>query len=193
MNAFLRELVRFRPPVMTPSESLRLVGPTVVILTGFALAGHYVLGLLIGLGTYGVLFGAVPSRQRRAMVVAIAGVGLLAAVLLGILCAGSLWRVLAAYIVVTLTAAIVDEVLPLGPPGPAFFVLMVGAGQTIGAAGVPADKVIGPLALGGRSPGSLPCWERTARTSRRQLRPRRGNRPCHAGFDSDSAGRRRTR
>jgi hypothetical protein len=57
-----------------------------------------------------------------------AGAGLVVAVTAGVLAAGSLVWTLVAYCAMTLAAAVADEALSLGPPGPAFFVLMVAAG-----------------------------------------------------------------
>lgn len=47
---------------------------------GFSTHGRFVEGMLIGLGTYTVLFGAIPSRAHRAKVMTATGLGLIAAV-----------------------------------------------------------------------------------------------------------------
>ena len=59
-------LWRIGPPVMSVRDRLRLGLPTILILVGSALLGRFIDGLLIGLGTYTVLFGAIPSRPHRA-------------------------------------------------------------------------------------------------------------------------------
>ena len=89
---------------------------------------HYLLGLLIALGTYPGLFGGVADRRHRLAVMTAAGAGLVVAVTAGVLAAGSLVWTLVAHCAMTLAAAVADEALSLGPPGPAFFVLMVAAG-----------------------------------------------------------------
>lgn len=148
MTSRLRAALALKPPVMSIADAARLAGPTIVILAGFALAGHYLLGLLIALGTYTVLFGGVADRRHRLAVMTASGAGLVVAVTAGILAAGSLAWTLVAYCATTLAAAVLDEALTLGPPGPAFFVLMVGGGLTIGAAHVRLGHVLPPVALG---------------------------------------------
>lgn len=112
-----RRLWALGPPVMPVRDRLRLGLPTIVILVGGALAGHLIEGLLVGLGTYTVLFGGIPARRRRALVMAGAGVGLLGAVVLGALVSDSLLLTLLAFVAVAALAVGVDSRYPLGPPG----------------------------------------------------------------------------
>jgi hypothetical protein len=75
-------------------------------------------------------------------------VGLLVAITAGMLAASSPAWALVAYCGVTLAAVVLDEALSLGPLGPAFFVLVVGAGLTIGTSHVPLGRVLPPVVLG---------------------------------------------
>ena len=102
---------------MSVADAARLGAPTVVILAGLSLAGHYLLGLLIALGRYTVLFGGVADRRHRLAVRAGSGAGLVVTVTAGILAGRSLLSTLVAYCVTTL-AAVLDEALSLGPPVP---------------------------------------------------------------------------
>lgn len=120
------------PPVMSVADRLRLGLPTILVLVGFALAGRFLDGLVIGLGTYTVLFGAIPGRRHRALVMAVAGIGLVTAVCAGILAAGSLPWTLTAFLAAAVLAVVLDTAVRLGPPGPYFFLLMVGGGGVVG-------------------------------------------------------------
>ena len=142
------EAFALRPQMMPLRDALRLVGPTVVILVVLSLTGHFMLGLLIALGTYPVLFGAVPQRRHRLLVMTTAGAGLLLCVAVGMLAAGSLVATLLAYTVTTVLAALLDDMIGFGPPGAAFFVLMIGAGGIIGGIDVPWWQIFGPMAVG---------------------------------------------
>lgn len=136
------------PPVMSVADRLRLGLPTILVLVGFALAGRFLDGLVIGLGTYTVLFGAIPGRRHRALVMAVAGIGLVTAVCAGILAAGSLPWTLTAFLAAAVLAVVLDTAVRLGPPGPYFFLLMVGGGGVVGAAGLGVADVVPGLALG---------------------------------------------
>ncbi|WIM69373.1 FUSC family protein [Corynebacterium suedekumii] len=137
-----------RPPFLALSERARLGLPTVLILIIFPLAGCYFEGLLVGLGTYPVLFGAIPDREHRAKVMAAVGVGLILAMSVGILVTGNLWWTLGAFLVVAVAGVALDQALPLGPPGPYFFLLMVGGGTVVGQAGWTVMQSAGWLILG---------------------------------------------
>lgn len=104
-------LWRLRPPVMSLADRARLGLPTIAVLVLAALLGHY----LIGLGTYSVLFGGIPDRRHRATVMALAGVGLVAAFSLGIAAAQSLPLTLLVFGIVTVAGVLLDRAIPLGP------------------------------------------------------------------------------
>ena len=144
----MKEFFALRPQMMPLRDALRLVVPTVAILIGLSMVGHFLLGLLIALGTYPVLFGAAPQRRHRFQIMTSAGLGLLVCIAVGMLAAGSLAWTLIAYTVVAVISAIADEIIEFGPPGPGFFVLMVGAGSILGGVDVPAWQIFVPLAIG---------------------------------------------
>lgn len=141
-------LWRIGPPVMSVRDRLRLGLATILILVGSALLGRFIDGLLIGLGTYTVLFGAIPSRPHRARVMASAGIGLIAAVGVGVAVSSSLALTLGAFVLAAFAGLALDTAMRLGPPGPYFFVLMVGGGTIIGRAGLGVTDVVAPLAAG---------------------------------------------
>lgn len=138
-----------RPAAMPLVDRLRLGLPTIVILVGSAFTGRFLEGLLIALGTYVVLFGGIPRRRHRAMVMVAAAVGLILSVCLGIVTAGSLPWTLLAYVVAALAAFTADTALRAGPPGPYFFVLMVGGGGIVGQSGMGVAQVLLPVSIGG--------------------------------------------
>lgn len=148
MTGLRQRLWGLKPPVLTLAERARLGLPTIAVLIGFAVGGHFLTGLLVGLGTYTVLFGTLPDRHYRARVMLVAGIGLLLSVCLGVAAADSLALTLVVYVTVGLAAAAVDHALPLGPPGPYFFLLMAGAGGVVGAAGMQFSQTIWPVAVG---------------------------------------------
>ncbi|WP_295624014.1 FUSC family protein [uncultured Corynebacterium sp.] len=139
---------RLGPPVMPVADRLRLGMPTILILVVGALMGRYLDALLVGLGTYTVLFGGIPGRRHRAIVMAAGGVGLVAAVSAGVAVAGSLPWTLVAFVGASLLAVVLDSAVRLGPPGPYFFTLMVGGGGIIGIAGFTVADVVPQLAAG---------------------------------------------
>lgn len=143
-----RQVFALGPSAMPLAMRARLGLPTIALLVAPALFGHFLLGLLMGLGSYSVLFGAVPRRRHRAVVMAVTGVGLVAAVCAGVAVAGSLAASLAAYVIAAFLGVVLDEVVPLGPPGPYFFVLMVGGGGVVGQAGIGAAAILPWLCLG---------------------------------------------
>lgn len=124
------------PAAMSLADRLRLGLPTIVILVGSAFMGRFLDGLLVALGTYVVLFGGIPRRRHRTEVMVAAAAGLVLSVCLGIDTAGSLPWTLGGYVVVALAAFTADTALRAGPPGPYFFVLMVGVGGIIGQSGL---------------------------------------------------------
>jgi hypothetical protein len=72
-------------------------------------------------------------RRHRLAAMTAAGARLVVAVTAGIVAVGSLMWTWVTYCATILAAATMDEALSLAPPCPAFFVLIVGGGLTIGA------------------------------------------------------------
>ena len=143
-----RQVFALGPSAMPLVMRARLGLPTIALLVVPALFGHFLLGLLMGLGSYSVLFGAVPRRRHRAVVMAVTGVGLVAAVCAGVAVSGSLAASLAAYVIAAFLGVVLDEVVPLGPPGPYFFVLMLGGGTLLTGTGLGIPMTAAYLALG---------------------------------------------
>ncbi|QPC94847.1 FUSC family protein [Mesorhizobium sp. INR15] len=148
IDAKLREFFRLKPASTGRLDTLRVTAPVFLALIGFSVAGKFPEGLIVALGAYIVLFGVGQPAQRRLITFVWAAGLMLGAISLGALVASSFWLQLLAYVGVALLAAIGSVALDLGPPGPYFFVLMVGGGTLLGAGGVPLTDLLPYLALG---------------------------------------------
>ncbi len=148
MRFWWGQLIDVGPPVMERLVNARLLAPVWLALIGFSLAGSFVDGLLVALGAYIVLFGAGQPPKRRLLTFATCAVMLLLSITCGMLAAGSSGWVLLSYLGIAVLATAVDVVIPLGPPGPYFFVLMVGGGTLLGPSGLSLGHTLPLLALG---------------------------------------------
>lgn len=145
---WLGRLIAVGPPLMGRLVNARLVAPVWLALIGFSIAGRFLDGLLVALGAYIVLFGAgQPGKRRFFTFVTCAGL-LLVAITCGVLAAGHAGYLVVSYLGLTAVALIADIVFPLGPPGPYFFVLMVGGGTLLGSSGISLAHMLPLLALG---------------------------------------------
>lgn len=145
---FLRALVTFRPPLMSRRTTLLLVSPVWFGFIVFTALGRPLEGLLVALGAYIVLFGGGQPLRARLRAYAIAALGLLGAVALGMAAGGSALLTWLAYLGSAVLAVLVTRRLDPGPPGPYFFVLMVGGGTLLGGVGLGIPLTLVLLALG---------------------------------------------
>lgn len=146
--SFAKALVTFRPPLMSWRTTLFLVAPVWFGLIFFTAIGQPIHGLLVALGAYIVLFGGGMPWKPRLRAYVIAAVGLVVSVVVGMMNADSLLHTWEAYLAVALVAVVASLWLDPGPPGPYFFVLMVGGGLLLGPAGVEVSTTAGYLSLG---------------------------------------------
>ncbi|GEM_PF-4719220 len=132
--SFAKALVTFRPPLMSWRTTLFLVAPVWFGLIFFTAIGQPIHGLLVALGAYIVLIGGGMPWKPRLRAYVIAAVGLVVSVVVGMMNADSLLHTWEAYLAVALVAVVASLWLDPGPPGPYFFVLMVGGGLLLGPA-----------------------------------------------------------
>lgn len=111
-----QRILSLGPSLMPVATRARLGLPTIALLVVPALFGHFLIGLLMGLGSYTVLYGGVPGRRHRAAVMAATGVGLVTAVCAGLAASGSVVAPLVAYVAAALLGVALDEAVPLGHP-----------------------------------------------------------------------------
>ena len=137
--ATLRQsLLTVKPPLMARRTTLLLCAPVWLGLIGGTALGAPIQGVLVALGAYVVLFGAGQPLRPRLRAYAIAAVGLLASVALGMVVAPSLPGTWAAYLATAVLAVAVTRRIDPGPPGAYFFVLMVGGGTLLTGTSLPA-------------------------------------------------------
>lgn len=114
----------------------------------FTSLGRPLEGLLVALGAYIVLFGGGQPLRARLRAYTIAGLGLLGSVALGMAAGGSALLTWLAYLGSAVLAVLVTRRVDPGPPGPYFFVLMVGGGTLLGGVGLGIPLTLLFLALG---------------------------------------------
>jgi len=105
----------------------------------------------VALGSYVVLFGGGRPVGERVRAYLISAIGLVLAVASGMVVGGSTWWTLAAYLVVSVVsvvAVLVTRLVDPGPPGPYFFVLMLGGGTLLTGTGLGIPMTAAYLALG---------------------------------------------
>ena len=129
---------------MSVRTTTLLVTPVWTGFIGGALLGRPLDGLLVALGSYIVLFAGSQPAGRRLRIHLFAAAGLLACITLGMVVGRSLWSTLVAYVVVAVVMVLVTaRWFDPGPPGPYFFVLMVGGGTLL----TPLGGVVRVVAL----------------------------------------------
>ncbi|MFI4927297.1 MAG: FUSC family protein, partial [Burkholderiales bacterium] len=143
-----RPLFATQPSSRSWIEILRLCVPVLLPLVGFAIAGRFIDGALVGLGAYIVLFGAHQPARHRLLTYLTAALGMLGAVALGAATAASFWGEYLAYACVAVLAVVGSLLYDPGPPGAYFFVLMVGGGALLGSAGLSLAGILPMLAVG---------------------------------------------
>ncbi|GAA4889337.1 hypothetical protein GCM10025789_02160 [Tessaracoccus lubricantis] len=114
----------------------------------FTALGQPLQGLLVALGGYIVLFGGGRPLRPRLRAYALAAVGLLTAVAVGMVVAGSSLLILAGYLATAFVAVFLKRWLDPGPPGAYFFVLMMGAGTLLSGSGIGVPLTLAYIALG---------------------------------------------
>ena len=102
----------------------------------------------MALGSYVVLFGGGRPVGERVRAYLISAIGLVLAVAAGMVVGHSTWWTLAAYLVVSVVAVLVTRLVDPGPPGPYFFVLMLGGGTLLTGTGLGIPMTAAYLALG---------------------------------------------
>lgn len=122
----MRLLLRITPPLMPVRTTALLVAPVWAALVVDAALGRPISGLLVALGAYIVLFGGGQPLRPRLRAYGIAAVGMLVAVTIGVLVGEHQLATWLAYLGVSVVAVLLCRYLDPGPPGPYFFVLMVG-------------------------------------------------------------------
>lgn len=132
LDGLLRDLAAVRPPLMSVRTTALLVAPVWIGFLGGAASGRPADGLLVALGGYIVLFGNGQPVRQRLPIQLFAAAGLLASVAFGMLVGGSVWWTLLAYVATSAAMALfAARLFDPGPPGPYFFVLMVGGGTLL--------------------------------------------------------------
>jgi hypothetical protein len=148
MPGVIRDLTAVRPSLMSARTTALLLAPVWAGLLVGAIVRRPLDGLLVALGAYIVLFGGGQPGRARLRIHLFATAGLLTCIALGMSVVGSAWSVLLAYAGVALIAAVLTaKWFDPGPPGPYFFVLMVGAGTLLTPVGNPA-RVVPVVAVG---------------------------------------------
>lgn len=133
---------------MSRRTTLLLVSPVWFGFIVFTALGRPLEGLLVALGAYIVLFGGGQPLRARLRAYTIAGLGLLGSVALGMAAGGSALLTWLAYLGSAVLAVLVTRRVDPGPPGPYFFVLMVGGGTLLGGVGLGIPVTLLFLALG---------------------------------------------
>ena len=143
-----QSLLTIRPPSMFWRTTLFLVAPVWSGLIACTAAGAPLAGLLVALGAYIVLFGGGQPVWPRLRAYAIAAVGLLVTVALGMVVAHSPLLTWASYLATAVVAVASARWIDPGPPGAYFFVLMVGGGTLLAGSGLSVPVTLAYLALG---------------------------------------------
>lgn len=133
---------------MSWRTTLFLVAPVWSGLIACTAAGAPLAGLLVALGAYIVLFGGGQPVWPRLRAYAIAAVGLLVTVALGMVVAHSPLLTWASYLATAVVAVASARWIDPGPPGAYFFVLMVGGGTLLAGSGLSVPVTLAYLALG---------------------------------------------
>lgn len=129
----VRALFAFRrSPVRWPI-GLQAAISVAVPLAAFQLAGYEELGLMASMGAFVSLYSAAMSRVRRAQVLPIIILGMIAASALGVATSHSLALGLVTLFVVASVASVLCLGARIGPPGPVFFVLIAGVSGYLAA------------------------------------------------------------
>lgn len=147
-RSWARDLLRIKPPLMPVRTTLLLVAPVWLAFIAFTALDQPIRGLLVALGAYIVLFGGGQPLRPRLRSYLIAAIGLLAAVTLGLLVGGHPLLTWLAYLASAVAAVLICRRLDPGPPGPYFFVLMVGGGTLLTATGIDLPLILLHLAGG---------------------------------------------
>lgn len=142
------DLLRIKPPLMPVRTTLLLVAPVCLAFIVFTALNQPIRGLLVVLGAYIVLFGGGQPVQPRLRSYLIAAIGLHAAVTLGLLVGGHPLLTWLAYLAASVAAVLICRRFDPGPPGPYFFVLMVGGGTLLTATGLSLPVILVHLAAG---------------------------------------------
>lgn len=158
LSGLRKDLTVVRPPLMSVRTTALLLAPVWLGFAGGALLGRPLDGLLAALGGYIVLFGGGEPPRPRLHTQLFVAAGQLAALALGMSVAHSTWLTLLAYVGAALVMVVVTRRgLDPGPPGPYFFVLMVGAGTLLIPVGAVA-RVLPVVALA----APWPCSPRSS-------------------------------
>lgn len=142
------DLLRIKPPVMPVRTTLLLVALVWLAFIVSTAVGQPISGLLVALGAYIVLFGGGQPLRPRLRAYGIAAAGLLVAVTIGVLVGEHPLATWLAYLGVSVVAVLVCRYLDPGPPGPYFFVLMLGGGTLLTATGMGLPVILLHLAGG---------------------------------------------
>ena len=145
---FTRPMFSFAPSPPRGWIALRAALALALPLIGLTLAGHPQEAFLAGLGVFAVLYGAGAPVRRRLVIIPVAGLGLLASLLLGIATAGHPLLAVLLMSVVAMAATFVTYSLQVGPPAGFFFALDVGIGNLAASHGAPAGTILGVAAVG---------------------------------------------
>ncbi|GMA21569.1 FUSC family protein [Arsenicicoccus piscis] len=110
--------------------------------------GEQSLGLISTLGAFTALYAPSSPGRFRARLMAVVGVGLVAAATLGALTAGQPVLGIAAMVLVAMVATFACQALKIGPPGAFFFILVVGVANLMAQHGAPVAKIMALVAAG---------------------------------------------
>lgn len=148
VGQFLQPLATFAPGPPRRWIAARAATAVALPLIGLTLAGHEEHAFLAGLGVFAVLYGAGAPVRRRLRIIPLAGLGLLAALALGIVTAGHPVVAIVCMAVVATVATFTTYSLQVGPPAGFFFTLDVGIGNLAASHGAPAAVILGVAAVG---------------------------------------------
>ncbi len=148
VSEYLHPLVRWNPGPQRRWIAGRAAVAVALPLIGFTVAGHPQQAFLAGMGVFAVLYGASAPVRRRFVITPLAGLGLLAAMALGIALAGHAVLAIVAMALAATVAAMLTYTLQIGPPGGFFFALVCGIGNLAATGGTPATTLLGIAGIG---------------------------------------------
>lgn len=148
VGSYLRPLVTFTPSPPRRWIALRAAVATAIPILAISTFGSHDDAFMAGLGVFAVLYGAGAPVRRRFRTIPLAGLGLLAAIGLGILTGGHAVLGILTLTAVATGAALLTYALGIGPPAAFFFPLDVGIAHLAATGGAPPEKILGFAALG---------------------------------------------
>ncbi|MFQ6485484.1 hypothetical protein [Brachybacterium epidermidis] len=136
------DLLRIKPPLMPVRTTMLLVAPVWLAFIAFTALGQPISGLLVALCAYIVLFGGGQPVRSRLRSYLIAAIGLQVAVALGLLVGGHPLLTWLSYLAAAVATVLICRRVDPGPPGPYFFVLMVGGGTLLTGTGLSLPVIL---------------------------------------------------